>query len=109
MLTGEILRVAASRAPQKLALSGGPRQWTYADLDADSNRFASALIARGMAAGTRVAIMSANRPEYAIFYFGTARSAHISAHISFRSSPRGSGLCAEHGSCRSDRVRGQVR
>lgn len=86
MLTGEILRVAASRAPQKTALVDLRRQWTYGEFNSESNQFANALIGMGLAAGARIGIVSSNRPEYGIAYFGIAKSGHVSAHVSYRSS-----------------------
>jgi acyl-CoA synthetase (AMP-forming)/AMP-acid ligase II len=86
MLTGDILRVAASRVPDKIMLVGQGHRWSFAEADAKTNQFANALIAAGLASGARVAIMSSNRPEYALSYFGIARSGHVSAHVSFRSS-----------------------
>ncbi|WP_329013124.1 acyl-CoA synthetase [Streptomyces sp. NBC_00690] len=39
------------------------RRWTYTDLSRESDRFAGALLGRGLRLGDRVAIRSPNRPE----------------------------------------------
>lgn len=47
---------AAARAPQALAVHFGEQRLTYAALDAEANRLAQALLARGLAAGERVGL-----------------------------------------------------
>ena len=84
MLTGEFLRLAARRAPARTAIIGPDRRLTYRELDAEANRLAHALLHLGAGRDTRVAIMSNNRPEYAVVYFGAARAGVLLAHISTR-------------------------
>ena len=74
---GGILRDAAGRAPDKVALIDGDpetderRQWTYAALLADAERAARALLRR-FRPGERVAVWSANSPEWIILEFAAA-------------------------------------
>jgi fatty-acyl-CoA synthase len=74
---GGILRDAAARAPAKTALIDGDpdrferRRWTYAELLADAERAARALRLR-FAPGDRVAVWSANSPEWIILEFAAA-------------------------------------
>ena len=90
---GSILRDAAARAPDTIALieggphaapggtvDGGPgrapdggrrRRWTYAGLLADAERAARALLTR-FGPGERIAVWSANSPEWIILDFGAA-------------------------------------
>ena len=84
MLTGEILRLAARRAPSRTAIIGPGRRLTYRELDAEANQLAHALLHLRAGRDTRVAIMSNNRPEYAVVYFGAARAGVLLAHISTR-------------------------
>ena len=84
MLTGEFLRLSARRAPERTAVTDGDCRLSYRELDAEANRLAHALLHLGAGRDTRVAIMSSNRPEYAVVYFGAARAGVLLAHISTR-------------------------
>jgi fatty-acyl-CoA synthase len=74
---GSVLRDAAGRAPDKIALIDGDpdrrgrRQWTYAELLADAERAARALLSR-FAPGERVAVWAPNSAEWIILEFGAA-------------------------------------
>ena len=85
MLTGEFLRLPARRSPNHMAIIGSGRRLTYGEFDAEANRFAHGLLSLGADKGTKVAILSTNRPEYAIAYFGAARAGCLLAHLSVRS------------------------
>jgi fatty-acyl-CoA synthase len=72
---GSVLRDAAARAPGKAALIEGDqdrrRQWTYAELLAEAERAARALLTR-FTPGERVATWAQNSPEWIILEFGAA-------------------------------------
>jgi fatty-acyl-CoA synthase len=74
---GGVLREAAERAAGTAALVEGTadrrerRRWSYADLLADSERVACALLGR-FAPGERVAVWSPNCPEWLLLEFGAA-------------------------------------
>ena len=74
---GSVLRDAAGRAPDATALIDGDpdrperRQWTYAELLADAERAARALLTR-FTPGMRVAVWAPNSPEWVILEFGAA-------------------------------------
>jgi len=82
MLTGDILRRSSERFPHKVALIRDATRISYAELDASANRFARALLQLGLPKGSKVAIVSRNLPEYAIVFFGTARSGLILVNVS---------------------------
>lgn len=67
-------RSARTYAAQHALIQAGPnfdRRISYADLDELTDRFARALIDRGLKPGDRVAIMLPNCPQYVIAAFGT--------------------------------------
>jgi fatty-acyl-CoA synthase len=74
---GSVLRAAAARAPGTTALVDGDpdrqgrRQWTYAELLADAERAARALLTR-FRPGERVAVWAPNSPEWVILEFAAA-------------------------------------
>jgi fatty-acyl-CoA synthase len=74
---GELLRVAAMRAPDHTALvfataqDGIVARWTYAEMYAQARAAACALRAR-FEPGERVAIWAPNRPEWFVVQFGAA-------------------------------------
>ena len=55
MRLGDILRLAAQRAPRKTAIVADDRQMTYAEYDAAANRFAHFLADAGIGKGDRIA------------------------------------------------------
>ena len=79
---GELLQWAAETTPDRLALIAGVpdkanrRQWTYAELYAQSVRVAWALRAR-FEPGERVAIWAHNIPEWIMVEFGAAMAGVI--------------------------------
>lgn len=74
---GQALRDAAAAAPQRLALVAGVtdstkrRRWTYAELLADSEQLASALLTK-FSPGERIAVWADNIPEWELLLFGCA-------------------------------------
>jgi len=83
-LTGDVLRYAARRHADKSAVICGSISITYANLDADADRFARALVEQEYAPDTKIAIMARNIPAYPVIHFGTARSGCVLVHASTR-------------------------
>jgi len=74
---GDVLRAAAGRAPDDLALvAGAPdpaarRQWSYAQLRDDAEQAALALLGR-FRPGERVAVCAPNLPEWVVLEYAAA-------------------------------------
>ena len=81
MELGEVLRLAARRAPEKTAIIAGGRRLDFRTYDRLANRFANFLIARGVGPGDRIATLLFNSPEYGIVHFGNARAGSVLVHI----------------------------
>ena len=65
---GGVLRAAARRAPDRVALISGDRQWTYAGLLAEAERAARALLTRFEPAEP-VAVWAGNGPDWVVLEF----------------------------------------
>ncbi|MBF9232971.1 class I adenylate-forming enzyme family protein [Microvirga alba] len=87
MLTGDMLRRSAERFPRKPAILWDGTSLSYRDLDLAANRLANALIDLGLAKGGKVGIISRNRTEYGITFFGAARSGGVLVNISVLYAP----------------------
>jgi len=74
MLVHEFLTRSATRLPQKVALVCGGRRFTYAELDAMSNRLANALATGGVRRGDRVAIHLHNSVEAVVGIFAALKA-----------------------------------
>jgi acyl-CoA synthetase (AMP-forming)/AMP-acid ligase II len=61
-----------------------PRQYSFAQIDQGANGVANALLRQGHKRGDRVAIMSANRTEYLIVYFGIMRAGLVAVPVNYR-------------------------
>ena len=87
MLTGDMLRRSAERFPQKPAIVWEGSSLTYQALDDTANRLANALIANGVARNAKVGIISRNRTEYGVSFFGVARSGAVLVNVSVLYAP----------------------
>ena len=85
---GDQLRRHAQTLQDKPAIvsydAAGRREvTTYAELDQRANRFAHALLALGVGRGDRVAVMSRNRVEVVVAYYGILKAGAAYSGISF--------------------------
>jgi fatty-acyl-CoA synthase len=68
-----LFRRSAALYADRLAVVGGTADLTYRELDARSDRLASALLDREVRRGDRVAVLSTTRPEYIEVYLAAAK------------------------------------
>lgn len=82
-----MLSRTVERFPARTAIVSGERRMTYAGLDRDSNRIASALIDFGVRRGDRVATLLANSPEFVNVYFGIIKAGAVAVPLDTRYRP----------------------
>ena len=82
----DVTRELAAKRPDHTALTyvNDGRSWTFAQLDAESNRVAQALLAAGVEPGDRIAYLDRNSPEYFPFLFGGAKVNAASVAVNWR-------------------------
>ncbi len=80
---GDLLHRTARRSPTKLAVVAGDLRVTYAEFDSAVNRCANALTDRGLVKGDRLALLSRNCWEFAVFTFATARLGVVLVPVNF--------------------------
>lgn len=73
LVVGDLLREQARALPNKLFLWCGDARYTFAQMDATSDRVAAGLAELGIATGDRVAFVSTNRAEMLEMMFGCAK------------------------------------
>ena len=80
---GDALRRSAARSPAKGAVVFGERRWTYAELNAASDRVANALLEEGLRKGDRVAAYGKNSDAYVLLWLGCVRAGLIHVPVNF--------------------------
>ena len=80
---GTLLSRTAVKAGEKTAVVHRDTRRTFAELDADANRVANALVERGVRRNDRVAILSRNSYPFVVAYFALARVGAISVPVNF--------------------------
>ncbi|MEO6957200.1 MAG: long-chain-fatty-acid--CoA ligase [Antricoccus sp.] len=83
----DILRQRVAATPTKVALRENSGDTSFAELDARSSQFAQALLAAGVKAGDRVAMVCANDRYFVEFMFGATKMGAIPAPINLRLVP----------------------
>ncbi|APW71653.1 MULTISPECIES: long-chain-fatty-acid--CoA ligase [Sphingopyxis] len=80
----DIPAAQARKRGDAVAVKFGDRETRFAELDAQSNRVAHALIAAGVVPGDRVSVLTKNHDAWYPLFFGTARARACLAPINCR-------------------------
>ena len=80
---GDILRRSAMRFPDKTAIICGQSEWTYKAFDTACNQLARHLLARGISAGDKIAVIARNSHGFAAMRFAIARIGAVLVPINF--------------------------
>ncbi|MCZ6887400.1 MAG: long-chain-fatty-acid--CoA ligase [Gammaproteobacteria bacterium] len=83
---GDIVRHHAREIPDNTAMiyATDGRQWTFRELDNESNLVAHALLADGIGAHERIAYLDKNTPEYFTYLYGGAKLNAVSVAVNWR-------------------------
>ena len=81
---GAVPAYAAARWPQRQALYFEGRSWTFAELEAETDRTAAALLAAGVRPRDKVALWITNRPEFLFAFFATLRIGAVAVPLNIR-------------------------
>ncbi|HVB46722.1 MAG TPA: AMP-binding protein [Streptosporangiaceae bacterium] len=95
------IREFARCTPRRVAVIDGQRQLTFAELDDRSSRLASALLAVGLRAGDRVAMLSRNRLEFVELAAGLAKAGLPMVPLNPRGVAREHEFILEHSKARA--------
>ncbi|WP_315781349.1 MULTISPECIES: AMP-binding protein [unclassified Bradyrhizobium] len=71
---GDLLKRAARRFPDRVAITDGGRQVTFTELERDANRFANYLVAKGLKPGETISTVCNNSIEFVKALFGIHRA-----------------------------------
>src|SRR5512140_3658089 len=71
---GDLLKRAAARFPDRVAVTDGTRQVTFTEIERDANRFANYLVARGLKPGAKISTICNNSVEFVKALFGIHRA-----------------------------------
>ncbi|CAI9414170.1 acyl-CoA synthetase [Nocardioides sp. T2.26MG-1] len=80
----DLFEHAVDAAPDNLAVKVGDRAVTYADLEADANRLAHFLAARGVGPGDHVAIYAKNSIEHVVAVLAVVKIRAVSINVNYR-------------------------
>jgi len=78
----DYLEASAARVPDKVALICEASRLTYREIDAEANRFAKALVARGVRRGDRVLILADNSATTVIAFWATLKANAVACPVS---------------------------
>ncbi|MGY4304427.1 long-chain acyl-CoA synthetase [Bradyrhizobium sp. USDA 4369] len=71
---GDLLKRAARRFPERVAITDGGRRVTFTELERDANRFANYLVAKGLKPGEKISTVCNNSIEFVKALFGIHRA-----------------------------------
>jgi len=106
---GDIVRRAARRHPERIALVEGDTRVTFAALDADINRFTHFLLGAGLAKGDRVASLCNNSYQFVITMFAIHKAGMIWVPINTGLAPDDIRYILEHSEARLAIVENALR
>lgn len=83
----QILQYTAGRLPEKTAIVCNGERWSFARLEEESNRIATALLKRGIRPGDRVALLTPNSVDFISVVFACAKIGAVPVKLNWRLAP----------------------
>ena len=84
LTVGRWIRDRARTTPERVAIEHAGGEWTYAELDARSERIAAGLLARGLRPGDRLATLTDSSAEHVAVLFACAKAGLALQPLSWR-------------------------
>ena len=97
---GDLLKRAAARFPDRIAVTDGERCVTFTELDRDANRFANYLVARGLKPGEKISTICNNSVEFVKALFGIHRAGLVWVPINTMLGPADMDYILDHAEVR---------
>ncbi|HEY1967167.1 MAG TPA: long-chain-fatty-acid--CoA ligase [Pseudonocardia sp.] len=88
MLIQEYLSFWAARAPDRVCVDDGRSVWSYAEAEAQANRFARLLTRLEVGDGDRVAFLAKNCAEWVALYAGAFKIGAVPVPLNYRHQPQ---------------------
>src|SRR5260221_14652897 len=93
---GDLLKRAAARFPDRIALTDGARRVTFTEVERDANRFANYLVARGLKPGEKISTICNNSVEFVKALFGIHRAGLVWVPINTMLGPADMDFILDH-------------
>src|SRR3981081_3405036 len=97
---GDLLKRAARRFPDRVAVTDGERRVTFTELERDANRFANYLVARGPRPGEKISPICNNSVEFVKALFGIHRAGLVWVPINTMLGPADMDYILDHAEVR---------
>src|SRR6202035_4295995 len=97
---GDLLKRAAQRFPDRVAVTDGERRVTFAELERDANRFANYLVERGLKPGEKISTICNNSVEFVKALFGIHRAGLVWVPITTMLGPADMDYILDHAEVR---------
>lgn len=97
---GDLLKRAARRFPERIALTEGARSVSYTELECDANRFANYLVSRGLKPGDKISTICNNSVEFVKALFGIHRAGLVWVPINTMLGPDDMSYILDHAGVR---------
>jgi long-chain acyl-CoA synthetase len=97
---GDLLKRAARRFPERIALTEGARRVSYTELERDANRFANYLVSRGLKPGDKISTVCNNSVEFVKALFGIHRAGLVWVPINTMLGPGDMSYILDHAGVR---------